>query len=434
MPLPKPLRHPFVPIVLFAGLMLWLAFKTASSFLRGKQGDFHVFYQAAEAVREGADIYASGVGGYLYPPMLATAFVPLTWLSLGQAGAVWAIVNGVMLAAAAWLMADEALRRFGLPRSTFTVASAALLGSAVVFDKAKSALAMGQTDLLILLGLVLALRWVGRAPLLCGVAFGVVMNVKYLAVMFLPYLLLRRRWGASAAFVGGTLMVSLSTALVFGWQRNLAYLGSSLGALGEVVGLADADATVTNPNALTWDRSVSVTSATARLVEGSDHATLWLLLGVGGVALAVTAVCWSFYAAKGLPVLRDRGGRGDEAIPRRRALVLLEWSGVIVATLAFSPQTDGRHMVIALPAVMAASVLLLHGKTHAARALPLAGLVIFVAGLYLPPGGKTFEAALDGWRSIGGASWCLLAMYLCVLWSGLARARTLENDAEPAND
>ena len=54
------------------------AFLAASRMWRGAGfGDFHVFHDAFRAVLAGEDLYDSGIGGYIYPPLFAVVFAPL---------------------------------------------------------------------------------------------------------------------------------------------------------------------------------------------------------------------------------------------------------------------------------------------------------------------------------------------------------------------
>jgi hypothetical protein len=56
------------------------------------------------------------------------------------------------------------------------------------------------------------------------------------------------------------------------------------------------------------------------------------------------------------------------------------------------------------------------------------GVVVFVAGLFLPPGGKDFREAQTAWRAIGGASLCALVLFFTVLWAGLAQVTRSKED------
>jgi alpha-1,2-mannosyltransferase len=76
-----------------------LAF-AAQPLLTGRGTDLTAYLEAAEALRAGRDPYA-GVHPYLYPPLLAAALVPFTFLPPAAAAWTWAAASAVALAAAA---------------------------------------------------------------------------------------------------------------------------------------------------------------------------------------------------------------------------------------------------------------------------------------------------------------------------------------------
>src|SRR5258706_4440666 len=84
-------RSSYVAIVLLGLVYLWFGVVAAhriddapysgfASVFHTNCGDFEHFYYAARAMRDGSDLYASGVHGYIYPPLIAFLFMPLTWL------------------------------------------------------------------------------------------------------------------------------------------------------------------------------------------------------------------------------------------------------------------------------------------------------------------------------------------------------------------
>ena len=397
----------------------------AISYIRGNESDFIHFYQAALAIRDGEDIYASFEGGYVYPPLFAVMLTPLSLLPMGWAGAVWAILNGAMIIAAARLCAREMVEALRFPDVNALVPTAALVGLLIVFDKGRSSLSGGQTDALVLLMVIAALRCAGRWPMVCGLAIAMAMLVKFQALIFVPYLFVRGRWREGIATIFCTVVLSLSTALVFGWERNLEYLNTSLNVLREVV-TADGGAATATPNILTWDRSVSIPSAIARVV-GQDHVPLVMGLTLA-LASMVAGVVALMYRARGVPVL---AAHGDLRESHGRTRLAIEWAGLCVAVVVFSPQTEARHMLLTLPMTTIAGVMMFASPTRSARWLVAGAMGVVIAGLYLPPGGQTFRASVDAWRSVAGASWCMLAGLLCVLWVALPRCRLTPDEAQP---
>jgi hypothetical protein len=115
---------------------------------------------------------------------------------------------------------------------------------------------------------------------------------------------------------------------------------------------------------------------------------------------------------------KDRGGDRELSQPNAR-VALLEWTGLLVAVLVFSPQTTNRHMFLLTFATVVAAAIILTTTHTRSRWLLIAGLVIMWLGLTLPPGGEKFREALTNWRAIAGPSWCVLIMYFTLLWSGL---------------
>src|ERR1700722_1267740 len=92
-----------------------------------RTGDFQHFFYAADAVRHGTDPYAAGSRGYIYPPLIAFVFQPLSWLGRDRAAAVMLAVNVIVTLLAVTLAGDEFLRRFDAPRNRITLATVVLL-------------------------------------------------------------------------------------------------------------------------------------------------------------------------------------------------------------------------------------------------------------------------------------------------------------------
>ncbi len=396
------------------GALSWIA--------KGSYHDFEQFYFAALAMHDGGELYSGRSGGYVYPPLTAYALMPLTACPLRAAATIWLGMNLAMGTAAAWLAAREAVRSAGLAASPWLTLGVAVVGTLVVADKIRSCLDQGQSDLVMVLAFVLGLRWLRSRAWAAGAALGLVANIKYATLAVLPYLVLRRRWRTAGWMVAWVIVFAMLPALHRGWGRNLDDLGAAVGALSRI---ADTDATHADLAPIARHRGVSVTSAVTRWLGrgaggsgsggGGGRSTLAVLciVGIAGAEALIAAV---LYRRRGIPLLRPLS---DPSATCARRVTALEWSGLIVAVLAFSPHTEGRHMVLLLP-VTCLAVALLVAERRAARRAPLAaGLILLWLGLTLPPGGERFHAMLDAWRAAAGASWCMLLMYLTLLWTGL---------------
>lgn len=91
-------------IILLSGLVLWyfrllLLFEHDISDFNSSFFWFvdlrHSYYPAAQAIVVGDDIYTH----YAYPPLSILLFIPLAYLSLGQAYTLWTVLNVLMLVA-----------------------------------------------------------------------------------------------------------------------------------------------------------------------------------------------------------------------------------------------------------------------------------------------------------------------------------------------
>lgn len=410
------------------------AFLAASRMWHGKGfGDFHVFHDAFRAVLSGEDLYDSGEGGYIYPPLFAVVFAPLGWLSMNAAGAVYTAINGLLAFACLWLSGHETVRRLdatGRGTDRATLPAAMLFALAVFGDKLRIELQGGQTDLWILLCVLLALRWLGSRPILAGFVLGLAGNLKYQSLVVLPYLIVRGRWRALGSCLASMAGLAFSTGFVFGWDRNLGYLSRAFGGLGRMIGLAGRADGAANIHEITWIRSISLPSVFARLQEWAG----WPGVAMPALTLLAAGLCllgvFALYRRAGHAVLFGRGVASDDATPRGRALVLLEWTGLLVAVMVFGPQTNPRHMLLMLPLATIAGVLVLVPRAGVRRLPVLAASVFLLLAFVLPPGDKSTEHLVHAWRWIGGVSIATLTLLFVTLAGGLRWASGLGGTAD----
>jgi Glycosyltransferase family 87 len=414
-------------------------------------GDFFHFCAAADAMRHHQDPYAAGTRGYIYPPLLAFAFEPLSLLSIDQAAAVMLAVNIGVTLLAVFTAAREYLKRFQISATIFSVSAVALLALLMNIDKVKGEWQMWQTDVFMLLLFVLALRWLDRRPLLAGLVLGIGVNIKYLPLLLLPYLLIRRRWMVAGSLIASTLLFAVLPAIQTGWSANAQNWITDLDGLRSMAGIHTNATEAAEIHDITDALSCSITSALARATHGSGSTALGFALAAitAIAALAITAI---IYRRFGLRLLSPDLGP---------AVTGAEWAVLLAAILAFSPQTNTRHLFDALLLTALASVLLLfrddsppHGGAEVLRRpasspdqmrgdgvpLPrrekplhkkvnrypaLAGALILIAGFSLPPGSRTNAAehhAALMWLKMGGPCWCLLVGSLAILWTALSAA------------
>ncbi len=413
------------------GISLFLVLTARSARHGGTTGDFPIFYHAALGLERGENIYnrapEAGVDGtYLYPPSLAMLFVPLA--KLGQAGCAWAWawINAGMLLVVLLVGAREMHGRLTGPAEKdarlgwstgATVLAVALLGLVLTIGKVRSVIGGGQTDLLVVLGVLLGLVWCERRPALSGAAIALACVIKYTPILFVGYLLVRGRWRAAAWSVAFLAVFAVLPALVCGWDQNLRLWGIALGGVSRVFGSSVATETAATVQDAAHPLSISITSALTRAMLPTPGAGV-ALLGAALVGLGLLGATWRMYAARGFSLLRRPRGT---ALP---ALMAMEWAGVIVAMLAFSPHTQGRHLVLLIVVNLFCAALLLAARPGRAA---LVALLLGQVAMNFPPTGMGMDGLVAGWRAIGGAGWCVALMWLGVAWAGLARARTLES-------
>lgn len=408
------------------GLSVWLAFRVWRGAVLTETGDFNHFYWAAEAMRQGRDIYAAGVRGYLYPPLIAWIMQPLASFGLVDAALAWGAVNAALTTSCLWLTLRLVSRALGGPRNAVTTGAVWLCAIALTLGPVRYELEHGQTDTIVLAGLCLGLWWLDARPTASGLAFGLAACVKYHVVLLLPYLLIRGRWRGALGMVAGLLLFSVLPAVQLGPATTLRYLHESYQYLVALF-LGGAAPSGVNLHTLDWDMSISITSAFDRLFEsaGMTAPAPPAFLASAAVAALVFGATWALYSSRGV---RMFGAREDQD---RDSVALLEWCGIIVAVLAFSPQTAMRHSFILLPVNLLAAYVVLVPRRGVVRWPLVVGIIGYQLAARLPPGGQpAFAEALRAWRSVSGATWFLLLMWFGLVWSTLSYAAAgRENEA-----
>jgi Glycosyltransferase family 87 len=398
--------------------------------LKDDTGDFGHFYHAARAMLDGKDIYSSWHHGYIYPPFLAFLFTPLALLAENTAAYVAFAINLGMLILAAAIAARELIERFGERADLSAVCGVVLIGVLLTADKLRHELLMWQTNLPMLLLLVLALRWLDRRPVLAGAALAAAFDIKYLPIVLLPYLLLRRRWRAAVAFLALIPVFALSPAILIGWDVNCSYLAMAYRGLFHLFGISIDPASAANIEDIRNTLSVSATSGIARAL-GPKVATSVTMVTASIVALIALYIVQRFYRRNGIVL----GYRPDGLAPQQplaRAATALEWSALITTVLIFSPQTNSRHFSLLLLPSMMAAVLLTQPRRMASRGLMLTGVLLLLFGLIFPTAELPLEALTQSWREVSGMAWCVLGFLGILMWVGLRTAR-LRDESCPAD-
>jgi hypothetical protein len=379
-------------------------------------GDFQHFYFAADAVRQGEDPYAAGSRGYIYPPLIASVFEPLSYLGRDRAAAVMLAVNVVVTLLAVALACDEFLRRLDAPRFPALTAAVMLLALLLNIDKVKGEWQMWQTDVFMLLLFVLSLRWQARMPLAAGACLGIAVNIKYLPLMFIPYLVVRRQWKVLFSLFISTVAFALLPAITTSWDANARNWQTATNGLLQMADVRTkvADGKQTGEAAEVHDvkdsLSCSITSAFARQFGPARGFTF-----AGLTALAILSLSAIFYRQQGLNLF-------DPKLADNKTIVGGEWVMLVAAVLAFGPQTNTRHLFDALILTSAASALVFFAGPRVTRWPLILGVAVMFFGFILPPGSRTVIGERTPtvlWLRMGGPSACLLVAATAVLWTTL---------------
>ena len=200
------------------------------------QLDFSAFYTAGQAVAQGMSPYRNhlartppiwdGFGllrhsRFLYPPLAARLFQPLSHLPYRVAKGLWTGLALVCIALAMWV-AHAALR----PR----MGRDAAIGAGIcvcLFHPLLTLLERGQVDgvtLLSLVGFVSLLQRGKRWQIASGLCLALATLLKLHCVYFAPFLILRKKWIALVGFTGGCLFFGLCSLALDGHSANRDYV------------------------------------------------------------------------------------------------------------------------------------------------------------------------------------------------------------------
>ena len=407
-------RSPFKPheLILWslalAGLSWCLVVALRHPFEPGAN-TFSAFYYAALAVRNGTSILAASKD-YIYPPLMAWAFQPLTYLPVGTAYRVWLMLSLLLTSSSMFIGVRAFTRAMGAQpqwRAGITAIAFAFLLS---LGEAKTAWSVAQCDGLVLDAFAFAFALLTRSPVLAGLTIALGANIKYQTLILVPYLLWRRHFKVVAGTGFGMIIFGLMPMLSLGWQGNRDAWTSALGGLGRFIGLHSNQAA--DVHSLDWGSSISITSAIARCVRDLNGSPVLLaaLLLLVLTAVATAIVC--IYKRYQLPLK----GALDHGVQHTAILVAVEWCIVLAALLAFGPQTTRRHLfVLMLFHLFIAVWLLAPSMITRGRSLFISSLIAFQLALRLPPSAAWCQPASDAWKYIGGPSWLLIALCLAML-------------------
>jgi Glycosyltransferase family 87 len=296
--------------------------------------------------------------------------------------------------------------------------------------KIRSDFYLGQTDCLIIIGLAGVLWWMDRRPLLAGLAAGATANVKYLALIFVPYFLIKRNYRAAIASIVSFFLFFALPVVEVGLRSMKIYAINAIAVLTKVVGgteLMNLAATGRSQkpvvNSAAWNNSVSLTSSILRFTRShgiSDFVAVTLIVVL--FAAIVTSIVL-IGRQKGVDLLKPATVNSK---PRRGEAATIDWAALIVLALVFGPQTTSRHMIMLMLVYTVGMGIFFAQKRTSLRILLIVSMLATAVALVLPFRETGFHPWLITLKSTGVASWCAVLLILLIAWIG---SRTISETA-----
>jgi alpha-1,2-mannosyltransferase len=345
----------------------WIALLVASAayyrrFISPQDSGMVLYPQAAQCLLDN-QVMQTCAGAFTYPPGFAFIMMPFTVMPMGLRLFVWYVIT-IAATVGVYKLAEKLAARlftepFGLVEQGWARILAIVLSLkfalAVLENQAYDTLSM----VFVMLGLYgLATRgkaWSGE--IWGGAAIGFAAAIKATPLIFLPYLIVKRRFTAAAAFTAVLLLASFAPDIFFTPQgATQGYLSAWLHHI--------AGASLFNPEAAQFNfwsganaLNHSIRGAVSLQINEATQAGLHK-----AVLYSLDLVFIAFCAA--LIMLRKE----------RRDMLVIDASILLIATLMLSPMTSRSHyVVLILPYAVLSMVVLRDTATR--------GIGIAVLGL-----------------------------------------------------
>jgi alpha-1,2-mannosyltransferase len=310
---------------------------------------------------------------FTYPPFAALLFAPWqrAFATVAPVQTVWTLVN---LAALLGLLGlSLRLVRPDLPRRSVWRLVLALSLPAVLLNPVLMTIGFGQVNLVVVLLVMwdlLSERRLGRWQAPMGIATGLAAAVKLTPLLFVPFLLLTRRFRAALICVGTFLACELVTFVVSP-ASSTSYWTKALFSPGRAGDLSIVD----NQNL-----SAALDRLHHAIVPGAVLLPLLALTAAGGLLLAAVAY-----------------GRSSPML------------GVLICAgteLLVSPISWAHHMVWIVPAIL--WLALAQDRPRLGRPIAVGTAILFwCAPIWWVPYRNTTDLHLSSFQLLAGNSFCL---------------------------
>jgi hypothetical protein len=325
----------------------WIALVVAAAayyrrFISPEDAGMLLYPQAAQCLLDN-QILQTCAGPFTYPPAFAFVMIPFAPMPMGMRLVVWYVIT-VAAAVGTYRLSERiAARLFTTPFSYSELAWARTIGIILSIKFVLAVLENQAYDALSLIFILLGLAGLAdRRDLAGGAALGFAAAIKATPLIFLPYLLVKKRFAAAAAFTVALLLFSYAPDMFF--TPTGASEGYFRAWLHQVAGASIYDpeaakfAFWSGANALNH----SLRGAVSLQINEVTHAGLHKLV-LYGLDLAFIAL------AAALIMLRKA----------ERDMIAIDGSILLIGTLMLSPMTSRSHyIVLVLPYVTLTMVML----------------------------------------------------------------------------
>jgi hypothetical protein len=162
--------------------------------------------------------------------------------------------------------------------------------------------------------------------------------------------------------------------------------------------------------------SVSITSGLARILGENGFTNSQIMVAAAAVGILALIVAALLYRKACLPLLIWPGASKQMRQPYA-GLVALEWAGLVAVAVAFSPNTNARHLLLAMPVFIAGVILVLAARRTVSVAPAVAGILL-IFWSFIMPLHHVWKLGYRHYR-YSGPGWSVLIGYLLILWVGV---------------
>ncbi len=216
----------YLPPILF---LLSLFFLAKTLFLNFYP-DFKIHYLAPFAVFKGLNPYLGGKGYFtpdVYPPFTILLFSPFILLPYGFAEKIWTLLSIIFLIGSLYLIfkinKEKMFSRIGFLISALLFA---------FYFPIKFTLGMGQINFLILFLVTLSIYFLNKNKnYLTGTFLSLSIMIKFFPILFLPYLIILKKWKILFSFIAVSTVVFLFTLIIIKPDINIYFYKNVLPTL-----------------------------------------------------------------------------------------------------------------------------------------------------------------------------------------------------------